>query len=161
MASEEPGFPQKRPGRKRRGSPASAKVNKTGDSLRLFVWRLLLILVRRLLSLLHLLLLLSVPLLRLLGLLLMALFDLLPSCFIGILLRQALMVLFLFLLELLMLLFLFGVELVLLLLVFPVAVRIARVWRSRPIVRSNFPGVSVGRTTRVAAGVGWTIGSVS
>lgn len=71
------------------------------------------------------------------------------------------MVLFLFLLELLMLLFLFGVELVLLLLVFLVAVRIARVRRSWPIVRRDVLGVSVGRTIRIATGVGWTIGSVS
>ena len=45
------------------------------------------ILARRLLPLLHPLLLLCVALLHLLGLLLVALFDLLPSCFIGILLR--------------------------------------------------------------------------
>ena len=46
-----------------------------------------LILAWRLLPLLHPLLLLCVALLHLLGLLLVALFDLLPSCFIGILLR--------------------------------------------------------------------------
>jgi len=56
-----------------------------------------------------------------------ALFDLLPSCFIGILLRYALVVLLLFLLELLMLLYLFGVEPVLLLPVFLVEIGIARV----------------------------------
>ena len=44
-------------------------------------------LARRLLPLLHPLLLLCVALLHLLGLLLVALFDLLPSCFIGTLLR--------------------------------------------------------------------------
>jgi len=56
--------------------------------LRLFLRRLRRrILARRLLPLLHPLLLLCVALLHLLGLLLVALFDLLPSCFIGILLR--------------------------------------------------------------------------
>lgn len=56
--------------------------------LRLFLWRpRRRILARRLLPLLHPLLLLCVALLHLLGLLLVALFDLLPSCFIGILLR--------------------------------------------------------------------------
>ena len=94
-----------------------------------------------LLFLLHLLLLLDMALLELLGLLLVLLFDLLPSCFIGILLGEALVVLLLFLLELLMLLLLFGVELVLLLLVFLVLPGIAGVRRSRPIVRRNFPGM--------------------
>jgi len=51
-------------------------------------------------------------------------------------------VLLLFLLELLMLLYLFGVEPVLLLPVFLVVLGIARVRRSRPIVRCNFLGVS-------------------
>jgi hypothetical protein len=115
---------------------------------------------RRLLLLLHLLLLLSVALLHLLGLLLVALFDLLPFCFIGILLRYALVLLLLFLLELLMLLCLFGVELVLLLTVFLVELGIARVRRSRPIVRCNFLGVSEGWTSGIASRVWRTIGIV-
>ena len=129
--------------------------------LRLFLRRLRRrILARRRLPLLHLLLLLCVALLHLLGLLLVALFDLLPSCFIGILLRYALVVLLLFLLELLMLLYLFGVEPVLLLPVFLVEIGIARVRRSRPIVRCNFLGVSEGCTIAIASRVGRTIGIV-
>jgi len=129
--------------------------------LRLFLRRLRRrILARRLLPLLRPLLLLCVALLHLLGLLLVALFDLLPSCFIGILLRYALVVLLLFLLELLMLLYLFGVEPVLLLPVFLVEIGIARVRRSRPIVRCNFLGVSEGWTFGIASRVGRTIGIV-
>jgi len=129
--------------------------------LRLFLRRLRRwILARRRLPLLHPLLLLCVALLHLLGLLLVALFDLLPSCFIGILLRYALVVLLLFLLELLMLLYLFGVEPVLLLPVFLVEIGIARVRRSRPIVRCNFLGVSEGWTFGIASRVGRTIGIV-
>ena len=70
------------------------------------------------------------------------------------------MVLLLFLLELLMLMLLFGVELVLLLLVLLVEPGIARVWRSRPIVRCNFFGVSEGWTIGVASRVWRTIGIV-
>ena len=70
------------------------------------------------------------------------------------------MVLLLFLLELLMLLCLFGVESVLLLAVFLVELGIARVRRSRPIVRCNFPGVSEGWTIGIASLVGGTIGIV-
>lgn len=131
----------------------------------LFLRRLRLILVWRLLPLLHLLLLLRVALLGLLGLLLVALFDLLPSGVIGILLRQTLVFLLLFLLEPLVLVFLFGVELVLLLLVFPVPVRITRVWRSRPVVRRNFLGMTVRRTigsdSGIATRAGRSIGSSS
>jgi hypothetical protein len=118
----------------------------------------------RLLFLLLPLLLLYVALFHLLGLLLVALFDLLPSCVIGILLGEALavlllpscvigillgealVVLLLSLHELLMFLFLFPVELVLLLLVFLILPGIARLRRSRPIVRRNVPGVTERRT---------------
>ena len=115
---------------------------------------------RSLLFLLHPLLLLCVALFHLLGLLLVALFDLLPSCFIGILLRQALVVLLLSLLELLMLLFLFGVEPVLLLPVFLVQLGIPGGRRSRPIVRCNFLGVSERWTVGIASRVWRTIGIV-
>ena len=70
------------------------------------------------------------------------------------------MVLLLFLLELLMLLCLFGVELVLLLAVFLVELGIARVRRSRPIVRCNFLGVSEGWTIGIASRIWRTIGIV-
>jgi hypothetical protein len=114
-----------------------------------------------LLSLLHLLLLLSVALLHLLGLLLVLLFHLLPSCVIGILLRQALVVLLLLLLELLMLLLLFGVKLALLLLVFLVQLGIARVHRSRPIVRRNFVSVRERGAVGIVSRVWRTIGIVA
>lgn len=65
-----------------------------------------------------------------------------------------------FLLELLMLLYLFGVEPVLLLPVFLVELGIARVRRSRPIVRCNFLGVGEGWTIGIASRVGRTIGIV-
>ena len=74
---------------------------------------------------------------------------LLPSCFVGILLGKALVVSLLLLLEPLMLLLLFVVELVLLLLVFLVLPGIARLRRSRPVVRRNVPGVREGRTVGV------------
>jgi len=69
-------------------------------------------------------------------------------------------VLLLFLLELLMLLSLFGVEPVLLLPVFLVELGIARVRRSRPIVRCNFLGVGEGWTIGIASRVWRTIGIV-
>jgi hypothetical protein len=121
-------------------SPAG-KESRTAGLASAVGLRALLLLLARLLFFLHALLLLGVALLELLGLLLVALFDLLPSCVIGILLGQALVVLLLFLLELLMFLLLFVVELVLLLLVFLVLPGIARVRRSRPIVRRNLLGV--------------------
>jgi hypothetical protein len=113
-----------------------------------------------LLPLLHPLLLLCVALLHLLGLLLMALFRLLPSCFIRILLGEVLVILLLSLLELLMLLFLFRVKLLLLLPVFLVQLRIARVRRSRPVVRSNFTCVIEGRTVGISSRVWRAIGIV-
>src|SRR5690348_646429 len=57
-----------------------------------------------------------------------------------------------------MLLLLSGVELVLLLLVLLVELGIARVRRSRPIVRSNFFGVGEGWTIGIAFRVWGTIG---
>lgn len=113
-----------------------------------------------LLPLLHLLLLLCVALLHLLGLLLMALFHLLPSCFIRILLSEALVILLLSLLELLVLLFLFRVKLVLLLPVFLFQPRIARVRRSRPVVRRNFTCVGEGRTVGISSRIWRAIGIV-
>src|SRR5258708_13300118 len=59
-----------------------------------------------------------------------------------------------------MLLYLFGVEPVLLLPVFLVELGIARVLRSRPIVRRNFLGVSEGWTIGIASRVWRTIGIV-
>src|SRR5260370_29471807 len=93
------------PPRRRNPSLRVLHLPAASGLLRLFLRRLRRrILAWRLLLLLHPLLLLCVALLHLLGLLLVALFDLLPSCFIGILLRYVLVVLLLFLLELLMLL---------------------------------------------------------
>lgn len=69
-------------------TPADAPPGRFANGLlRLLLRRLGRRILARLLPLLHPLLLLSVALLHLLGLLLVALFDLLPSCFIGILLR--------------------------------------------------------------------------
>ena len=59
-----------------------------------------------------------------------------------------------------MLLCLFGVELVLLLPVLLVELGIARVRRSRPIVRCNFLGVSEGWTIGIASRVWRAIGIV-
>jgi hypothetical protein len=112
-----------------------------------------------LLFLLHLLLLLDMALLELLGLLLVLLFDLLPSCFIGILLGEALVVLLLFLLKLMDLLVLLLIELLLLLLVFLVHLGIAGVRRSGLLVRRNFLGVSDGRTIGIVCRV-WRTGSI-
>ena len=95
-----------------------------------------------------------------LGLLLVALLDLLPFWFRGILPGEALVVLLLFLLDLLMVLFLFGVEFVLLLPVFLVDLGIARVRRSRSLVRRNFLGVREGWTAGIVSRVGRTIGMV-
>ena len=64
------------------------------------------------------------PLLELLGLLLVPLLDLLRTPFIGIALRQLLVVLVLLLLQLLPFLILLGLQLLLLLLILPVLLRI-------------------------------------
>ena len=106
-----------------------------------------------LLFLLHLLLL-DIPLLELLRLLLVALFDLLPFCFIGVLLGEALVVLLLFLLEPLELLVLLVIKPLLLFLVFLVQLGIAGVGRSGLLVGRNFLGVSDGviGTERVIIG---------
>ena len=115
---------------------------------------------RFLLFLLHLLLLLDMALLELLGLLLVALFDLLPFCFIGILLGQSLVVLLLFLLEPLELLVLLVIELLLLLLVFLVQLGIAGFGRSGLRVGRNVLGVSDGGTVGVVSRAWRTIGIV-
>lgn len=99
--------------------------------------------------------------LHLLSLLLVALLGLLPSCFISILLGEALVLLLLSLLELLVLLILFGIEPVLLLPVSLIGLLIACVGRSRPIVRRNFPGVTEGRAVGIASSVWRTIGIVA
>ena len=106
-----------------------------------------------LLFLLHLLLL-DILLLELLRLLLVALFDLLPFCFIGVLLGEALVVLLLFLLEPLELLVLLVIKPLLLFLVFLVQLGIAGVGRSGLLVGRNFLGVSDGviGTDRVIIG---------
>ncbi len=82
------GRPYKKPAGSRRYEMCRASGALQTGLLRPFLRRLRRrILARRRLPLLHPLLLLCVALLHLLGLLLVALFDLLPSCFIGILLR--------------------------------------------------------------------------
>ena len=73
---------------------------------------------------------LDVSLLQLLSLLLMPLFDLLPSAFIGILLRHLLMLPLLLLLEFLPLLILLGEQLLLLLLILAVAAGVPSIGRS-------------------------------
>lgn len=90
----------------------------------------------------------------------MALFHLLASCFIRILLSKALVILLLSLLEFLMLLLLFRVKLVLLLPVFLIQLLIARVRRSRPVVRSNLTCVTEGRMIGIPSCVWRAIGIV-
>ena len=114
-----------------------------------------------LLSLLQVLLLLDVSLFHLLSLLLMMLFDLLLPGVVGVLARHPLMILLLFLLEFLVLLVLSCDQLLLLLLVFPVELRIACIRRSRPVMRRDFPGVTVRPTVGIHSGVWRPIGSVS
>ena len=115
-------------------------------------------LARWLLFLLDLLPLLFVALLEVLRLLLVALLCLLPPGVTRILLNQTLMFLFLFLLEFLMFLFLFGVELVLLLLVLLIALGVARVWRSEPLVRGEFFGMRWTARIRRTIGIRFAIG---
>jgi len=115
-------------------------------------------LVRWLLFLLDLLPLLFVALLEVLRLLLVALLCLLSPGVICVLLNQTLMFLILFLLEFLMFLFLFGVELLLLLLVLLIALGVARVWRSEPLVRREFAGMRWTARIRRAIGIRFAIG---
>ena len=92
---------------------------------------------RWLLSLLHLLLLLHVPLLHLLRLLTVLLFELLISCFVGILLCVLLMLSILLLLKLLPLLILLPGQIFLLLLVFLIRLCISCIWSRRTLVRGQ------------------------
>src|SRR5216683_5011407 len=68
------------------------------------------------------------------------------------------MFLFLSLLEFLMFLLLFGVEPVLLLLVLLIALGVARVWRSDPLVRGEFGGMRWTARIRRAIGIRFAIG---
>src|SRR5260370_42546567 len=68
------------------------------------------------------------------------------------------MFLFLSLLEFLMFLLLFGVEPVLLLLVLLIALGVARVWRSEPLVRGEFVGMCWTARIRRAIGIRFAIG---
>ena len=68
------------------------------------------------------------------------------------------MFLFLSLLEFLMFLLLFGVEPVLLLLVLLIALGVARVWRSEPLVRGKFAGMRWTARIRRAIGIRFAIG---
>src|SRR5712692_143536 len=130
-----------------------------GPRLGLVRWLLFLLgLMRWLLFLLDLLSLLFVALLEVLRLLLVALLCLLSPGVICILLNQTLMFLFLLLLEFLMLLFLFGVELLLLLLVLLIALGVARVWRSEPLVRGEFVGMRWTARVRRAIDIRFAIG---
>src|SRR5260370_1311106 len=66
--------------------------------------------------------------------------------------------LFLSLLEFLMFLLLLGVEPVLLLLVLLIALGVARVWRSEPLVRGEFVGMCWTARIRRAIGIRFAIG---
>src|SRR5260370_7591908 len=68
------------------------------------------------------------------------------------------MFLFLSLLEFLMFLLLFGVEPVLLLLVLLIALGVARVWRSEPLVRGEFVGMRWTTRIRRPIGIRFAIG---
>src|SRR5258708_185947 len=114
-------------------------------------------LVRWLLFLLDLLSLLIVALLEVLRLLLVALLCLLSPGVICILLNQTLLFLFLSLLEFLMFLLLFGVEAVLLLLVLLIALGVARVRGSEPLVRGEFVGMRWTARIRRALGMRFAI----
>src|SRR5713101_3703016 len=73
-------------------------------------------------------------------------------------LLELLMFLFLSLLEFLMFLLLFGVEPVLLLLVLLIALGVARVWRSEPLVRGEFAGMRWTARIRRPIGIRFAIG---